>query len=207
MDILASPMLWVGSIDPDSAFQNGFAILLGVALSATCGIRAFLPLFTVSILGLMGKVQLGDSFAWLGSPLASVCLGTAVVLELIGDKFPVVDHALDAVGVVVKPAAATLMTASMITGMDPLLAGVVALITGGVVAEGVHVARAKVRVLSTAFTGGIGNPILSIGEDFAAVFGVIMAWVMPLMVVGVALGFMALIAWRWYSKRREIAAT
>ncbi len=163
-----------------------FAAALGLSLAATCGLRAFLPLLSISLLAWLGRVDLGEGFLWMASPWASLCFGTAVVAETLGDKFPVVDHALDTAGVLVKPAAGALATASMITGMDPMLAVVVGLITGGAVAEGVHMVKAKTRVLSSAFTGTLANPFLSIFEDVAATLGVILAWVAPVLALLVA---------------------
>lgn len=206
MDILSSPLMWMGQLEPETLLEQGFAVVLGTALASTCGLRAFLPLFTISLLGALGKVELGESFGWMGSPVAAVAFGVAVLLELAGDKFPVVDHALDAAGLVVKPVAASLATASMITGMDPLLALVVGLVTGGVVAEGVHVAKSKVRLFSTAFTGSLGNPILSVAEDVVAFGAVILAWVVPAMMLFGVLFFVGFVGLRWYERRKVPAA-
>ncbi len=197
MDALSRPETMV-------VLEQGLAILMGLALAATCGIRAFLPLFALSMLANFGKVELGTSFEWLGSPLAAVCFGVAVVLELLGDKVPAVDHALDAAGVVVKPVAATLATASVVTEFDPMLAVVLGLMTGGVAAEGIHLTKAKVRVMSTALTGTIGNPVLSVLEDIAALIGVILAWVVPILVVGSAFTFVIGV-WIWRRRRRAPA--
>src|SRR5437868_11306996 len=112
-------------------------LAMGFALSATCGLRAFLPLFAASLLSHFGYVTFGASFAWMSSTPAIVVFGSAVVFELVGDKFPAVDHALDAGGLIVKPLAATLLAASMFAHVDPLLACVLGLVTGGVAAGGV----------------------------------------------------------------------
>ena len=186
--------------DAAAVVSQGLAILMGLALASTCGLRAFLPLFVISLLSYAGKVTLGESFQWMHSPLALLCFGTAVVLEFLGDKIPAVDHVLDAAGTVVKPAAATLATASMVTEFDPMLAVVLGLLTGGVAAEGVHLAKAKTRLLSTAFTGTLANPFLSVLEDLAALVGVILAVVVPIVVVGGAAIFVVLV-WRWRRRR------
>ena len=194
------------ALSPADLVDPLFALIMGLALASTCGLRAFLPLFTLSGLSLAGKVSLGVGYEWMGTWPAAVAFGVAVVLELVGDKFPAVDHALDGLGVVIKPLAATLATASMITGMDPLLAAVVGLITGGVAAEVIHLGKAKLRVLSSAFTGTIGNPILSVLEDIAAFFAVLMSVLLP----GLALLCMTLFALflvrRWRRKAAMAAA-
>ena len=43
----------------------------------------------------------------------------------------------------------------------------------------IHVAKAKVRLLSTVVTSGIANPILSLIEDVAALVGAIAAITVP----------------------------
>lgn len=196
----------LSNVDPAAVFDQGMAVVMGLALASTCGIRAFLPLLAVSVLAWFGKVELGDAFAWMGSPLAILCFATAVLAELVGDKIPAVDHALDAAGVVVKPVAATLTTASMVTDFDPMLAVALGLMTGGVAAEGVHLTKAKARLMSTAFTGSIANPILSVLEDIASFFGVILAVLLPLFVVGATFGFIAFV-WLWRRSRRPQPAT
>lgn len=194
----------VVQMDLVAAAEQGLAILMGLALAATCGLRAFLPLLTLSLLAYFGKVQLGESFAWMGTPLAMLCFGVAVVAELLADKVPAVDHALDAVGVVVKPMAATLATASVVTEFDPMLAVVLGLLTGGVAAEGVHLTKAKARVMSTALTGTLANPVLSVLEDVAAFVAVLLSWLVPVLVVGSAVAFVVAV-WLWRRRRRAPA--
>lgn len=194
------------ALSPADLVDPLFALTMGLALAATCGLRAFLPLFTLSGLSLAGKVSLGVGYEWMGTWPAALAFGVAVVLELVGDKFPAVDHALDGVGVVIKPVAATLATASMITGMDPLLAAVVGLITGGVAAEVIHLGKAKLRLASSALTGTIGNPVLSVLEDIAAFFAVIVAVLLPaLALLGMSL-FALFLVRRWRRKAAMAAA-
>ncbi len=159
--------------------QQGVAVMMGLSLAAVCGLRAFLPLLVISLLGMSGHVELGESFGWMASPVALICFLSAVIAEVAADKFPLVDHAMDSVGVLVKPTAAAIATASMVTGFDPLLTLVLGLLTGGVVAEAVHVAKAKARVASSALTGTVANPVLSVAEDGLALAGVALSVLLP----------------------------
>ncbi|MCK6521523.1 DUF4126 domain-containing protein [Myxococcota bacterium] len=194
------------TLSPADLVDPLFALTMGLALASTCGLRAFLPLFTLSGLALADKVTLGEGYAWLGTWPAALAFGVAVVLELVGDKFPAVDHAMDGLGVVIKPLAATLATASMITGMDPLLAAVVGLITGGVAAEVIHLGKAKLRVLSSAFTGTIGNPILSVLEDIAAFIAVAAAVLVPALALLTMTVFALYLVRRWRRKAATAGA-
>ena len=69
-------------------------LCMGLALAATCGLRAFLPLFVVSLLSHLGHIELSDGFEWMSSTSAVAGLGAAVLLELLADKIPVVDLSL-----------------------------------------------------------------------------------------------------------------
>ena len=188
-------------MDPTLLLDQGLAISMGLALATTCGLRAFLPLLVISALSAVGKIDLAEGFMWMGSPAALVCFSTAVIAETVADKVPAVDHALDAAGVVIKPTAAAMATASMVHGFDPMLAMVLGVMTGGVAAEAVHVAKAKVRLMSSALTGTVANPFLSVGEDAMALAAIVMSILVP--VVGLAIMLM-LTAWilnKWMRRR------
>jgi uncharacterized membrane protein len=138
---------------------------LGIALAASAGLRAFAPLFTVSLLSWLGYLELGDAMAWLGSPATTLCLAVAVLVELLADKIPLVDHLMDAVGTVVRPIAGALVGTSLVVGTDPLLATVAGLAAGGAVAGLAHAGKASVRLGSTGSSGGLANPAVSLLED------------------------------------------
>lgn len=168
-------------------------LALGFSLAATTGLRAFLPLFVTAAAARLGYLTLGPSFAWLASDPALIVFGAAVVLEIAGDKIPALDHALDAAGVFVKPTAATILAGSMFTQMDPVMACVAGLVTGGVVAGGVHVVKAKVRLASSVTTFGAGNPVLSTAEDVAAVAGIALSILVPVLAAFMIASILALI--------------
>lgn len=184
--------------------EGSLGVAMGLVLAATCGLRAFLPLAVLSALAWTGHVELGNGFDWMGHPASLACFCTAVVAEVLGDKVPVFDHLLDSLGLVIRPMAGTFATASLIAEMDPLLATVVGLVTGGVAAGGVHVVKAKVRLLSTALTGGLGNTLLSVMEDAIALVVVVLAVLVPLLAVA-ALATVTGVALWWLRRRRQRA--
>lgn len=178
-------------------------LCMGLALAATCGLRAFLPLFVVSLLSHLGHIEVSEGFEWMSSTLAVMALGAAVLLELMADKVPVVDHALDTVAVFVKPVAAMVAAASVMTEIDPLLSTVVGLVLGGSMAQGVHLVKAKLRLLSSALTATVANPFLSIIEDVLALVATIMAFLLPVLLFLAAL---ALSIWgfrTWFRRRNQ----
>ena len=178
-------------------------LCMGLALAATCGLRAFLPLFVVSLLSHLGHIELSDGFEWMSSTSAVAGLGAAVLLELLADKIPVVDHVLDTVAVVVKPLAAMVAAASVMTELDPMLSTVVGLVLGGTMAQGVHLVKAKLRLLSSALTATVANPFVSIIEDILALMATILAFLLPVLIFVAAIlvsfwGFRA-----WIGRRKQ----
>lgn len=172
-----------------------FQVTMGISLAACAGLRAFLPLFAVGLAGRLDYLPLTSSFEWMASTPALVVFGVAILLELLADKFPVVDNFLDAAQGFVKPIAGTILMAGVLSELTPLQATVLGIIGGGTAAGAVHLTKAKVRLASSATTAGIGNPLLSIAEDIAAFVGTLVSFVFPLLVVAVVLISLILI-WR-----------
>lgn len=187
----------------ESGTTLALEIAMGIALAACAGLRAFFPLLVVGIAGRMGWVPLSEHFGWLTSVPALVILGVAVTTELIGDKIPIVDHFLDLLQTFVRPAAGAVLAASVLTELKPLQAVVLGFLVGGTTAGAIHILKAKLRVLSTAATFGLGNPVISLGEDIATLFGSIAALVIPVvMICVVAVGvFLLLFAIRRFRMR------
>lgn len=168
-------------------------IAAGIALAACAGLRAFLPLFATGIAGRLGWVDLSGSFEWLASTPALVVFGAAVTVELLGDKIPVVDHVLDVLQTFIKPAAGTVLAASMLTSLTPLQATILGIAVGGGSAGFVHLAKAKLRVGASLLTAGLANPLISVAEDVAAFLGTAAAFIVPLLAAAVALTAMAML--------------
>ena len=192
-------------MDPNDWIQWGSGLAMGLALAATCGLRAFLPLFAVGCLGATGQIELAQPYEWMQRPTALIGLGAAVLLEIAGDKFPMVDHVLDSAAVLVKPIAAMVASASVMTDMDPMVTAVVGLLVGGTLAEGVHLVKAKARLWSSALTASLANPVLSLMEDAVAVVATVVACLAPLFAVCCAI-LAGVFGVRWWLGRRKQAA-
>ncbi len=175
------------------AMEIILVVLMGFSLAATCGLRAFLPLLIISIAAKAGYISLMPTFDWMMSWPAIICFGTATVLEILADKIPAVDHVLDSVGVFIRPTAGAIAASSMITGIDPLLALVIGIIMGATVAGLVQTIKGAIRLLTSAFTGGIGNPVVSAVEDGATAATGVIALIAPyvsaaLIILGILFG-------------------
>ncbi|WGM38157.1 DUF4126 domain-containing protein [Caulobacter sp. NIBR1757] len=178
--------------------------LLGVGLAAATGFRTFLPLLG---LGLAAKfqlfgMQLADAMSWLDSTPALIALGLATVIELAADKIPAVDHALSAVGTIIRPIAGAVAAGAAFSNFDPMVAAIAGLIIGAPTALAFHAAQAGTRVVSTSTTLGLANPFISVGEDIAAIFTTLLAMLAPVL-IPLLLAVMLLALWSlWRFVRR-----
>lgn len=178
------------------------AIAMGISLAACAGLRAFLPLLAVGVATRMNWLPIQESFHWVGSDASLITLGVATVAEVLADKVPVLDHALDTVYTFARPVAGALAAAGAFYTLPPTYALALGIILGAPLAGGLHLTRAGTRVASTATTGGLGNPVLSVAEDLTAGAGVVLALVAPLLTV-VLIGALLLFGIRWVRKRRQ----
>jgi uncharacterized paraquat-inducible protein A len=106
------------------------------------------------------------------------------VIELVGDKVPAVDHALDVIGTPLRPAAGALLAASVLgTVSDPLTALVLGTAVGAPSALVPHAAKTALRTVSTTLTGGLANPVLSLLEDAISFVIFVLAILVPVLVV------------------------
>src|SRR5689334_1935298 len=140
------------------------ALVSGIAIAAACGLRAFLPLLLLGLAARFGLIHLRPGAEWMAGDTALWALGIAAVLEVVSDKVPVVDHALDAIGTLLRPAAAWLGSFAVLAGWGSPWAQIAALVLGAG-ALAVHGLKAKTRLGSTVATAGHANPLLSVLED------------------------------------------
>jgi hypothetical protein len=184
------------------------AAALGVVLAATAGLRAFLPVFSASLAAWMTELPLPANLTWLEKPQTVLIFGVATLLEILGDKIPVVDHALDGVQVLTKPVLAVLAATPFVYQLAPEHSVAIGILLGAPLALGVHSAKATARLGSTATTAGVGNPLLSVAEDVAAVVSIILGFLAPLValvLMAATIVFIARLALRVRRRRRAAA--
>jgi hypothetical protein len=196
----------------DAVLRTGVvpSLAMGIGLAACAGLRAWLPLLLAGLLARGGVLELGPSFRFIASNEALILFGVATVVEMLGDKIPAVDHALDAISTVLRPAAGSLLVASVMWKIpDPLTALALGVAVGAPTSLVPHAAKSALRAASTAFTGGLGNPVLSLLEDLAAVLLFVFAIVVPIALALTVLLVAGLVARRLARRRvrSTIAAT
>jgi uncharacterized membrane protein len=180
-------------------------LLLGLGLSASTGLNTFLPLLLLSAAARFDFVELGAKFEWLTSDAAIITLIVACIVELIADKIPAVDHFLDTAGTFVRPVAGAVASASVLTGVDPMVAAILGIIVGAPTSLGMHTLKAGTRVASSAVTFGCANPILSIVEDILSFSLAVIAIFIPLL-VPFALALLVFVLWRVMKRMRRSTA-
>jgi uncharacterized membrane protein len=181
---------------------------MGISLAACAGLRAFLPLLAVGVAARMGWFPVQDWFAWVGTNEALITFGVASVLEILADKVPVLDNALDAFHTVARPIAGALVAVGAMNQLNPTYAVALGIVLGAPVAGAFHLTKAGTRAASTTMTAGFANPVLSLVEDVVAFFGIVLALVAPVLAVA-ALVIAALVIRRYWlarSGRRAEAA-
>ena len=180
-------------------------LALAIVLAASAGVRAWLPLLAVGVLARLEVIQLGNDFLFLASTQALVLFGVATVIEIVADKVPALDHGLDAVSTFVRPAAGALLTAGVVWQVnDPMWATILGIAVGAPVAAAPHVAKSALRLVSSATTAGLANPVVSLLEDVLAALLVVLAVVVPI----AALVSLIVVAWfgvRVWRRRRSLS--
>lgn len=182
-------------------------MLLGVftafGLSASAGLNAYIPLLVVGVIAhYTDWITLNNPWDLLANPWVLIVLGILVIIEMLADKVPAVNHINDAIQTFVRPAAGAIAfaaSANVITDISPVLA----LISGLLVAGSVHAVKSvAVRPVVTATTGGAGNVPVSIAEDIFSTVMSILAIVVPIL-VAVLLIVMVVLFFQWRQRRRE----
>ena len=178
--------------------------LLGLGLASATGLRTFLPLLMLALAARfeLFDVRLIEQMDWLVSWPAIAALGVATMAEFLGDKVPAIDHGLNAIGYVTRPVAGAIAAGSVFWAVDPGMAAVAGLIGGAPAALAFNAAQTGVRVGSTATTGGLGNPVVSLIEDVLAFVTVIVAFLAPI-VIPLVLLVLAVVVFRLARRIRE----
>ncbi len=168
-------------------------IFSAFGLSASAGMNAYIPLLIVGLLArYTNTITLSAPWDTLTDPWVLLVLAVLLLIEIVADKIPAVNHFNDALQTIVRPVAGAVVfaaSAHVITNVHP----VIAMICGLFVAGTVHgVKSLAIRPAVTATTGGVANPIVSPAEDILATVLSIVAILIP-----VVLGALICIVTAW----------
>ncbi len=185
-------------------------VLLGVfsafGLSASAGLNAYIPLLVVGVLAhYTNLIHLNSPWDLLANPWILIMLGLLLIVEMLADKVPMVNHVNDLIQTVVRPAAGAIAFAAstnVIQGINPVLA----MACGLLVAGSVHLAKsAVVRPLVTTSTAGAGNVPVSIAEDVTSTAVSFVSVLLPIAIAVLVAAIILVLLW-WWARRRSAAS-
>jgi len=175
------------------------SIVTGIALSAACGFRVFVPMLVLSIASytgeialpsslewlrsLVGQVHLASGFEWVGTPIALKAFLIATLCEIAAYYIPWFDHLLDHVTSPAAILAGVFIMASSVTGLSPFLRWVLAIIAGGATAGAVQGITVGTRAGSTAASLGTTNWIVATVEWIGSLLLSLLALVLPAIIL------------------------
>lgn len=181
-------------------------VFTAFGLSASAGLNAYIPLLIVGLIGhyFPQTFTLAKPWDTLANPWIILLLCILVIIEMIADKVPAVNHVNDLIQTFIRPAAGAIAFAAStkaVTNINPVLA----LACGLLIAGTVHVAKAgAIRPMVTATTGGVGNVPVSIAEDAVSTVVSLISIVLPFLIGTLLIVFAAfLIYWIYRRSSRE----
>ena len=186
-------------------------VFTAFGLSGSAGLNAYLPLLVVALLARFTPlIQLRDSWTALTSWWTIGVLVVLLIVEIVADKIPAVNHVNDAIQTFIRPAAGAFLFAAssnVIGDIHPVFA----LVCGILVAGSVHLVksaavRPAVTLATAAPTGGVAtvpaNIVVSTVEDIVALVTSVLAVLVPFILVLVLLIAVMAIAWWLLNQQR-----
>jgi len=195
------------------------AVIVGLLLSLSAGVRTTLPLLAVNLLAFYHEITLPENLAWLGTQPTLIILSVACAAETVVHFIPAAATWIKAMATPLAFVAGTLLMAVPLGDHNPLYQWTLAAVLGGGAATLTHLgvtgARAMTAPANVASLGIFGI-IWNIGEFLvslllAALSGlcVFVGWIVGAVIL-FALAALVLIAMvkglnRWSRPAREIS--
>ena len=179
-------MQWLQSHLPELA--------MSAAMAWGAGLRLYLVVFVVGVLGKLGYVPLPDTIKILMNPLVLGAAGFMAFIEFFADKIPWLDSAWDAVHTFLRIPAGAALAAGMLGDSGEGVAMAAAII-GGTLTAGTHFGKAGTRAVANTSPEPFSNIGLSLAEDTMVAGGLALAMANPIVFLVLLLIFViALIA-------------
>jgi hypothetical protein len=178
------------------------AVSTAFGLSGAAGLNAWIPLFATGLLERTGAIDVAEPYDKLGATGVLIALAVLMLLDIVGDKVPVIDSVLHAVGSVVHPVSGAILFAAEAGLKD--VPDVVSLAAGALIAGSLHATRATARPVVTGSTAGVGNPVVSLVEDLGSVGLVVLAVVIPILALLVVVAALVGVVFAFRAARRRL---
>lgn len=189
-------------------------LLTGGGLALSAGLNAYVPLLLVGLLARFTTlVTLPAQWSWLSGDLALVVLAVLLLVEVVADKVPAVDHINDLLQTVVRPTAGGIVFAAGSSAQTPAVSHpadllqapvVLPFLVGVLLALLTHLGKAGLRAGVNLSTAGVGAPVVSTVEDVFALSLSVLAVLVPLLVLVVLAGALAIGVGMVRRRRRKV---
>jgi hypothetical protein len=180
--------------------------LAGCGVAIPCGIKPYLPLVVISVVGLGGKLPLSAPYDFLGTVGALVVLAVLVGIDIFADKFPQVEKLYIYANYVIRPLAGAIAFAAIVP--PTVIDSGISFLLGLVLAELTFLVKNMLRpaIAASSRTASIFEPLISTGENIISValtvLTVLAGVVGGILSILVLLGMVALV----FSLRRRTPA-
>jgi hypothetical protein len=180
-------------------------ILSAFGLSAAAGLNAYIPLLVIGLLGRFTNfVKLQAPFDWLTNEWVIGALAVLLLIEMLADKIPAVDHINDFISTFIRPTAGAILfaaEANVLRDVNPIIP----IIAGLIVAGAVHATKATARPVINATTFGVATPVVSFIEDVISFFATLLAIFVPFLMIVFFCVFL-FVAYKIFARRSRTRA-
>ena len=168
-------------------------LAMSAAMAWGAGLRLYLVVFVVGMLGKFGYVPLPDTLKLLANPIVLGAAGFMTFIEFFADKIPWLDSAWDAIHTFLRIPAGAALAAGML-GESGEGVAMAAAIIGGTLTAGTHLGKAGTRAVANTSPEPFTNIGLSLAEDTMVAGGLALAIANPIVfLVLIAIFIVALV--------------
>jgi hypothetical protein len=167
-------------------------LAMSAAMAWGAGLRLYLVVFVVGMLGKFGYVPLPEALKILSNPIVLGAAGFMSFIEFFADKIPWLDSAWDALHTFLRIPAGAALAAGMLGDSGDGVAMAAAII-GGTLTAGTHFGKAGTRAAVNTSPEPFSNIGVSLVEDTAVAGGLALALGNPIVFLIALLLFVVLL--------------
>ncbi|MBL8311515.1 MAG: DUF4126 domain-containing protein [Burkholderiales bacterium] len=153
---------------------------MSAAMAWGAGLRLYLVVFVVGLLGKFGYVPVPEALKLLTNPLVIGAAGFMSFIEFFADKIPWLDSVWDAIHTFLRIPAGAALAAGMLGDSGEGMA-LAAAIIGGTLTAGTHFGKAGTRAAANTSPEPFTNIGLSLAEESMVAGGLALAIANPLL--------------------------
>src|SRR5689334_2248530 len=157
-------------------------VALASLLAWASGLRLYLTVFAVGLVGYVGYIELPEALKVLQHPWVIAAAGFMVVMEFLVDKVPALDSAWDAIHTFIRIPAGALLAAGA-TGDTLSALTVAAGLLGGTITAGTHFTKAGGRAVINTSPEPVSNWAASFTEEAMVLSGIWLLFQHPVVLI------------------------